>query len=271
MYRLATLLGLCCLCVSGSFAQTGAAHRAYLGFDKDGYPGDANLGPLHKTFAYTGYWLNDPPGMNTNPWAAKRATLRAQGFGFLLLFNGRVYAQLNGRDAASIGKTDGEAAAAAARHEGFPARAVIFLDQEEGGRLLTEQAAYIGAWIDAVRRAGYLPGIYCPGIDVPDGKSTISTAQDILSRFPGVRLWAANDQCPPAPGCALKAAAPASSGFPQATVWQYAQSPRRPQYTARCSATYASDGNCYAPGLPHSPETFLDLDTASSSDPSHGR
>src|ERR1700757_1519371 len=38
--------------------------------------GDGFLPALHKTFAYAGYWLNDPPGMNGNPWAGKRAALR---------------------------------------------------------------------------------------------------------------------------------------------------------------------------------------------------
>ncbi len=65
----------------------------------------------------------------------------------MLLFNGRVYAQLEGQDPAGLGRSDAEAAIASARKEGFPARAIIYLDQEEGGHLLPEQAAYIGAWI----------------------------------------------------------------------------------------------------------------------------
>lgn len=271
MKKLAGILLFCSMGACASVAQVWAAPRAYLGFDKNGYPGDAHLAVLHRTFAYTGYWLNNPPEMQANPWSGKRATLRAHGFGFLLLFNGRLYAQLKNKDAAALGKADGELAARSARREGFPQQAVIFLDQEEGGRLLREQAAYLGAWVDAVRRAGYLPSIYCSGIAVPDGNSTVSTAQDVLSRFPGVRLWVANDQCPPAPGCSVKAAVPGASGFPQAAVWQYAQSPRRPQYTAQCARTYAGDGRCYAPALPQTPDTFLDLDTALSADPSNGR
>jgi len=38
----------------------------YLGFDRNTYPGDANLKALHETFSYTGYWLNHPPGEKTN-------------------------------------------------------------------------------------------------------------------------------------------------------------------------------------------------------------
>jgi hypothetical protein len=63
----------------------------------------------------------------------------------------------------------------------------------------------------------------------------------------------------------------APSEFPEAVVWQYAQSPRRRQDTAACRRTYAADGRCYAPGLPHSEATRIDLDVSSSADPSHGR
>jgi hypothetical protein len=245
--------------------------RAYLGFDRNDYPGDANLAALHKSFAYSGYWLNNPPSMNSNPWQGKRAVLRAQGFGFLLLFNGRLDRELRRRNAIAMGRADGEAAVAAARREGFPPEALIFLDQEEGGRLLSEQAAYLIAWIGAVKSSAYRAGIYCSGIAVPDGASTISTAQDVAARFPDLPLWIANDQCPPAPGCTLQANNPRRSGFPQAVVWQYAQSPRRAPYTAQCAQTYSPDQQCYAPGMPHSTQTFLDLNTASSPDPSAGR
>lgn len=264
------MLHLILACVAAPcLAQSG---RAYLGFDKNDYPGDAQLAALHKNFAYSGYWLNNPPTMTGNPWQGKRALLRAQGFGFLILFNGRLDKELKGRNAAALGSADGQAAAAAAKHEGFPAHAIIFLDMEEGGRLLPEQAAYVEAWIMAVKRqSSYLPGAYCSGIAVPDGASTISTAQDMAARFPGLPLWVANDQCPPAPGCSLQPISPRRSGFPQAVAWQYAQSPRRAPYTARCAGSYSADQQCYAPGLPHSPRTFLDLNTAGSPDPSSGR
>ena len=55
-----------------------------------------------------------------------------------------------------------------------------------------------------------------------------------------------------------------------ALVWQYAQSPRS-EFARQCAATYAGDNNCYAPGTPHSPQTFLDLNVSSSPDPSGGR
>jgi hypothetical protein len=248
-------------------AQNG---RHYLGFDKNRYPGDDLLPTLHKTFAYTGYWLNNPPGMTSNPWADKRAVVRAAGFGFLILFNGRLGAQLKDQDAAALGVADAKAAVEAAQREGFPTHAVIFLDQEEGGRLLPEQAAYLGAWFAGVSKAGWRTGIYCSGIDVPDGASTISTARDVAARFPDVKLWIFNDQCPPAPGCTLSAVDPAKGGIKDALVWQYAQSPRS-EIAASCKTGYAADNNCYPPGLPQSNLTMLDMNTSSERDPSAGR
>jgi len=35
---------------------------AYLGFDRNDYPGDENLPALRETFSFTSYWLNNPPG-----------------------------------------------------------------------------------------------------------------------------------------------------------------------------------------------------------------
>ena len=245
--------------------------KDYLGFDQNLYPGDAALPVLHREFAYTGYWLNPPPGMDTNPWVGKRAAVRRAGFGFLILFNGRLDTQLRHADAAALGASDAADAVQAARREGFPAHALIFLDLEEGGRMLPEQLAYIGAWLQGVRAEGFRAGAYCSGIEAPDSGKTITTARDLAAHFPGTPLWVANDECPPAPGCVAQTAAPASSGFADALVWQFAQSPRRRQYTRACARTYARDGNCYALRLPESETTALDLDTSASPDPSGGR
>ena len=44
--------------------------------------------------------------------------------------------------------------------------------------MLDEQKQYVFAWADAVRQAGFRPGVYCSGIEVtePDG-TVISTAR----------------------------------------------------------------------------------------------
>ncbi len=246
-------------------------HKTYLGFDSNLYPGNLLLPRLHKHFAYLGYWLNNPPGMSTNEWAGKRAAVLRAGFGFLLLFNGRLDATLRHTDAAALGAKDGVQAAHAAKAEGFPPGAVIFLDLEEGGRMLPEQLAYVRAWIHGVRAGGYAPGVYCSGIMVRDAGQIFSTADDIAAHFPGLAIWVANDRCPPAPGCVAHAPRLSQSGFRNALVWQFAQSPRRRALTRACRQTYARDGNCYAPGLPHNERTAVDFDSSSSPDPSGGR
>ena len=258
--------------------QSGAA-TPYRGFDRNDYPGDDVLPALRRQFSFAGYWLNNPPGARQNSWQGKRETLLRAGFGFLVLFNGRldaeiVKAQKSGTSPAALGKNDAAAAIAAARREHFPARTILFLDQEEGGRLLPEQAAYLFAWTSAVSRSGFLSGVYASGQPVDEGHGqTITTAQDIRNHVAAehlspITLWVAQDACPPSNGCTMRPPSPEYSGTPDATVWQYAQSPRRKAFTSACARTYAADGNCYAPGVPR---IYLDLDAAESADPSHGR
>jgi hypothetical protein len=254
--------------VSPAFGQS----HSYFGFDRNEYPGDGLLPQLRRSFSFAGYWLNNPPGGRGNSWVGKRVAVKAAGFGFLILFNGRVDKELVGKDAAALGRADGAAAVSAARREGFAGGAVIFLDQEEGGRLLPEQNAYLFAWVDAVRSAGYRPGVYCSGIPVAEGSASITTGGLISQHDRDVVLWVVNDVSPPAPGCVVpkSGVSVGSSGVKNALVWQYARSPRT-EFARGAAATYAADGQCYAPGLPHSAQTFVDLNVSSSADPSGGR
>jgi len=298
------------LTITVSVGQTPTKDRsAYLGFDRNAYPGDANLKALHETFSYTGYWLNNPPGEKMNTWAGHRAAVETAGFGFLVLFNGRLYAELKSlANAKKLGASDAQAAAAAAGREGFPAHTIVFLDQEQGGRMLPEQKAYIYAWVDAVTAAGFHAGIYCSGIPSPDDQNVV-TAEDIRehagegpfdSRSGQVRAapsraapsrataargtptlatsardityWAINDACPPAPGCSFPAhpPSPTESGVSFAEVWQFAQSPQRKDVAGRCT-NYSRDGNCYPPAVSTALELPMDLNAATSADPSKGR
>ena len=248
------------------------ADAASLGFDRNLYPGDAALALLHRTFAFTGYWLNDPPGAGKSTWLGKRAVLAKNGFGFLILFNGRLYKDLRGAGVATrLGAADGASAAERARKEGFPEHAVVFLDQEEGGRLVPEQLAYVLAWMDAVAKRGYGFGVYCSGIDVKEGDGTVINTSRQIREQAGTRqvhFFVYNDGCPPSAGCAYPRDAPnpQTSGIEFAEVWQMAQSPRRAALTSRCSSTYSKD-LCLAPGS----SLDIDLSTAQSADPSLGR
>jgi len=251
----------------------------HLGFDRNLYPGDASLPVLRKHFAFTGYWLNNPPGETTNTWRNKRDIFLKNNFGFLVLFNGREDAQIlrfkrRGTSPAILGQQDAVAAVAAAQHENFPANTIIFLDQEEGGRLLDEQSAYLLAWTEAIAASTYKPGVYLSGQPADDGPGkTITTAQNVrelitAKHLHSVALFVYQDTCPPSNGCTVTPPPISNSGTPDIAAWQYAQSPRRPENTAACRKTYATDNYCSAPGVP---KIYLDMNTATSDDPSHGR
>jgi hypothetical protein len=174
-----------------------------------------------------------------------------------------------------LGQSDAQAAVASARREGFPSHTIIFLDIEEGGRMLPEQKAYIYAWVDGVTASGFRAGVYCSGIPAKEGKLTIVTADDIQQNAGGraIVFFVTNDVCPPSPGCVFPRKAPglAESGINFAEVWQFAQSPRRKGFAAKCPANYNSDGNCYPPGVDPALKLHVDVETATSADPSGGR
>lgn len=255
----------------------------FAGFDRNLYPGDERLAALRQHFAYAGYWLTNPPGETANTWAGKRAALRAAGFGFLVLANGKLDREIKAAGASpeTLGRQDAAAAIAAAQREGFPGGTIVFLDQEEGGRLLPEQAAYLLAWTEALATGPYKPGAYLSGQPAPDGNGpdgkalTITTAQDVREQIAARHLhpvvfWVAQDTCGPvgpSPGCVLPPPPVRQSGTFDADIWQYAQTPRRPELTQSCAKTYTADNTCTA-GV--STDLFLDLNVATSADPSHG-
>jgi Domain of unknown function (DUF1906) len=249
---------------------------AYLGFDRNDYPGDSSLPALKQSFSFAGYWLNAPPGAKSNSWAGKRAILRDNGFGFLVLFKARVSAELKRADPPALAEADARTAIENARREGFSPRTVIFLDQEEGGRLLPKQQEYFFAWVDGIISAGFRAGVYCSGIPVKEGRDqSITTANDIHDHAGSRKIvyFIYNDVCPPSPGCANSKSPPlpSSSGIAFADVWQFAQSPRRKEFARACPADYNRDGNCYAPSDDRAGPIYLDLDSATSADPSNGR
>lgn len=272
----AVLMGACALAAYAQSPESENVQTSFLGFDRNDYPGDENLALLRRSFAFTAYWLNVPPGGKVNSWAGRRETIRNAGFGFLVLFNGKLDAELRkSKDAPAMGRVDSASAVAAAKKEGFPTQTIIFLDVEEGGRMLPEQKAYIYAWVDGVNASGYRAGIYCSGIAAKeDGGVEVITAKDLQQNAAGrnISFWVANDACPPSPGCVFPKRDPklSDSGIAFADVWQTAQSPRRRDIAGGCRATYDRNNNCYAPGT-RDRGLFLDIDVAKTQDPSGGR
>jgi hypothetical protein len=262
----------------GSNSQQPQVQRAYVGFDRNLYPGDGAMKSLRRDFVFSSYWLSPPPGEKTNTWVGKREFVRSLGFGFLVLYRGREERELkNAKVAGSLGQADARAAARGAKHEGFPANTIIFLDIEEGGRLSPAYHSYIQSWLWALTLLEYRGGFYCSAIPVKeDAHTTITTADDITDflahKSRSFTIWAYNVACPPSPGCTFPENPPSPewSGSSIADVWQYAQSPRRKEFTAECPPGYHTDGNCYSPGdTAHT--WFLDVNSATSPDPSSGR
>jgi hypothetical protein len=248
---------------------------AYLGFDRDVYPGDSAFATLRKTFSFTSYWLGPPPGEKTTTWVAKRDFLRRSGFGFLVLYRGRETREFKkDGDGAVKGMIDAQNAVAAAKKEGFPAHTIIFLDIEEGGRLPQAYHDYLHTWFEVLASSGYRAGVYCSGMPAKEpGGVTVLTADDIRTHAENrqFEIFVYNDACPPSPGCSFPATAPlpSGSGVNYAQIWQYAQSPRRKEFTASCPAGYHANGGCYSP-LDAGEKWDLDMDSAWSTDPSHG-
>jgi len=251
-----------------------SAPQAYLGFDRNNYPGDATLPILRKSFSFTGYWLSSPPGEKSNSWSGKRGLLRSRGFGFALLFAGPSSGEL--RDAPYTLKRvaeDTQAAATAARREGFPPGSIIFLDVEEGGRLPSTYFTYLKLWASELSRHGFRAGIYCSSIPIDEGEGlTLITSDFIREQVRPTELvyWVYNDACAPSPGCVApqNPPSPSKSGIPYAQIWQFVRSPRDKETAVHCTG-YSKNGHCYAPGdVAHS--WFLDVNTATSPDPSGG-
>src|SRR5580658_7000389 len=205
-----------------------------IGFDSNNFPGDDALPVLRQHFAFSGYWLTNPPGEHQNSWQGKRNALLRNGFGFLVLANGKTDAEITrskraGTTPSALGRKDAAAAVTAAQRERFPARTVLFLDQEEGGRLDANQSDYLLAWTEAVAHSAYLPGVYASGQPVDDapGKA-ITTVQDIREQVAAQHLhriafWVYQDACPPANGCTMQPPPLAASGTLDIAAWQYAQ------------------------------------------------
>jgi hypothetical protein len=265
------------LCFSKLDSQTPkpADVRNFLGFDRNEYPGEAALPLLRRSYSFAGYWLSPPPGEKSNSWTGKRSVMQSQGFGFLLLYQGRTSGQLPyKKDSIEAGLADARAAAAAARQDGFPEDSVIFLDVEEGGRFFNGYHAYLRSWAESLTKEKFRPGIYCSGIVVDEGEgSTIISADDIRAHIgvADVVYWVYNDACPPSPGCSIpqNPPPPSSSGVTYASVWQYVRSPQEKKVAWHCRG-YASDGNCYVPGdTGH--KWFLDENVATTADPSAPR
>ena len=279
---------------------------AYLGLDRNRYPGNTNLKQLRKTFRYSSYWLSPPPGETESNWLGHYKDVQSADLGFLVLyaatdvedptFTGNSYEQ---------GKADAETAKNIAINEGFPTGTIIYLDIERGGAMtFDKQLPYLTGWLDQMATSPYKAGVYCSGI--PDDEGII-TAEFIKNSFSDrdITCWVYDDRCPLVghlPGCQFPKSAPwphdwNKESIVNVAVWQYAQSPRRVKecadskdkgsedFAKDCSNYFSNEGikdplgcYCFPPGFEDGSKLdsdgakmYVDVNTATSPDPSHGR
>ena len=108
---------------------------------------------LRKIFSFSGYWLNSPPGTGNQgtTWTGKRKFMQSLGYGFLVLYQGKVFSDLkDGPDPAALGTADALAAIEAAQAEGFPERD-HHLSRYGGRRQAAGAAAALPARLDRRR------------------------------------------------------------------------------------------------------------------------
>ena len=142
--------------------------------------------------------------------------------------------------------------------------------------MLAEQQAYLHAWFDAVISAGFKAGMYCSGVPFKEGAGSDGgdRAATSTSTQKGARshLGLQRHLRAVVEGVCFQSIRhrPAKSGIPYAEIWQFAQSPRRDEAKG-CPKNYNADGNCYPPELPVEAATHVDVNTATTADPSRGR
>ena len=86
-----SLIALFLVMLSESAAQS--KNDSYLGFDRNAYPGNATSKPCTKLSPTPATGSTILPAKRQT-WSGHRAAVESAGFGFLVLFNGRLYAEL---------------------------------------------------------------------------------------------------------------------------------------------------------------------------------
>ncbi|AOJ64392.1 hypothetical protein WJ47_13115 [Burkholderia ubonensis] len=186
----------------------------YAGFDIDEFPGLDQLAWLKKAtnLSWCGYPLADQ-------WKGRRKDLIKQGWGLLPVYKSQPTDPTDSNPEQQ-GKTDGEQAADLMRKEGFPRNAYVFIDWKSSS-LPDNAETYLRAWVDAVQKNGYMPGVHC---STALASSITSWMDDKAAAKP--RIWAtkASTDEPHLYSGAVSdfpAKDPAGSGYSTATAWQY--------------------------------------------------
>ena len=261
------------------------------------------MAALHHTFAFTGYWLTVPPGAEFNQWQGKRALLRDQGWGFLVLANGKLEKEILAAKISpgALGQQrrchsrSSQQRQRVSRHTQSS-----FSTRKKAAALRAPQAAYLLAWVAAVASSDFAPGVYASGQRTEDDPGVfITTIDDIRQRIAAsmagnnpiftastARLFqppeptkpssatspssTLQDTCAPGPRLARLSGQTPSQSRRRAQPHRLAilSDPPPPLAHAELRRHLRPRQPLLRPRIPH---PFLDNDAASTPDPSHGR
>jgi hypothetical protein len=189
------------------------------GFDSLAYPGDTALKWLlaNTNLTWCGYYLAPAPSRPTSPWLGTYAKVTGFGWNVVPIYVGQ-QAQGPGSHVvtAAQGTIDGQDAAKLAQSEKIPAGTVIFLDIEQGPPIAQPALDYYKAWVEAVYKSDYYPGVYCSyklaaQITAADARPVVWCFN--INKFPNNKAVAAPYPDPDPSGCT----------FANASLWQLSQ------------------------------------------------
>ncbi len=260
-------------------APVASTAQSPIGFDSNDYPGDAALPALRRTSPSPATGSPTRPANTRTAGQASAMFSCATTSASLSWPTARLDAEIarakrSGTTPAALGAKDAAAAIAAAQREHFPAHTILFLDQEEGGRLTADQSAYLLAWTEAVARSGYRPGVYASGQPVDDAPGKTITTDPEHPRA-GRRAASSRDRV-----LGLSGRLPTRQRLhPAASASHRQRNARRNRLAVRAVAAPQRDHRSLRQDLrrrrqllrPRPAGIMLDLSVASSSDPSHGR
>lgn len=158
----------------GPTVVTTLPRTQFAGFDCGDYPGDSVMtawAGRESPYSFVCYYLDAPCHSRRGfiqPWSGHRQLLDQLGWGFVITYVGRQAIACGSAELSrATGLADGADAVAKTRAEGFPRRAIIFLDVEaiQTAAEIAPYIAYFKGWIAAVIDSEYRSGIYCTAAD----------------------------------------------------------------------------------------------------------
>lgn len=227
--------------VTGQDAPMTDAQQAgkNMGFDTHTYPGDKTMAAWKAApgapYRWVGYYLPAPCHKDRS-WTGKRQTLVEMGWGLAVVYVGqqtwgRTPRPLSAKRLAQLvksgttcnadlvtadrGRTDADDAIAAAEHEGFPARSIVFLDIERMEKMPAAMREYYRAWSKRLLDDGrYRPGVYVHAHNAETVHADLKAEFAAAGVGEEPRIWVATGHG------YEEGKAPQDVGFAFAGVWQ---------------------------------------------------